>query len=182
MTCDECSADDHLRADCLRHGQSQRSMFAALVPSYIQELGPLGDLFPFATEAPASTPETVQSYATTIPADQTTPIPRTNRFGILRTISGHLNVKFIPTGWPARGYHYKSKPCVWDMSCRVGYNHRHQPCRDHECPGKGCSGKSGRATYNTITASTHSRTLKCSFFGQFVQPGRITDDALVAKC
>ena len=78
MTCDECGADDHFRADCPRRGQPQRSMIPPPVPSSIQDLGPLGDLFLYTNRAPASTPETVQSYATTIPADQTTPIPRTD--------------------------------------------------------------------------------------------------------
>ena len=42
-------------------------MFAA--PASAQQQGPIADLFLFAAEAPVSSPETVQSFATTIPAD-----------------------------------------------------------------------------------------------------------------
>ena len=80
MTCDECGADDHFRAQCPRRGQQQRAMFTTSapppVPSSVQELGPVGDLFLFATDASASSPDSIQSNATTIPAEQAAPIPQ----------------------------------------------------------------------------------------------------------
>ena len=47
------------------------------VPSTVQELGPVGDLFLFATDAPASLPDSVPSNTTTIPAEVPVP-PRTD--------------------------------------------------------------------------------------------------------
>ena len=46
------------------------------VPSTVQELGPVGDLFLFAADAPASTPDSIQSNATTLPAEQAAPVPQ----------------------------------------------------------------------------------------------------------
>ena len=75
MKCDNCGAEDHFRADCPRQQQGQRSMFAAPVSSP-QQQGPPADLL--STEEPTSCPATVQSYATTIPADMGVQGPHTD--------------------------------------------------------------------------------------------------------
>ena len=83
MTCDNCGADDHFRAQCPQpqHQHQQRAMFTTSaptpVPSTVQELGPVGDLFLFAADAPASSPDSVPSNTTTIPAEVPVP-PRTD--------------------------------------------------------------------------------------------------------
>ena len=83
MTCDECGADDQFWAQCPHRQQQnqQRAMFTTSaptpVPSTVQELGPVGDLFLFAADAPASSPDSVPSNTTTIPAEVPVP-PRTD--------------------------------------------------------------------------------------------------------
>ena len=76
MTCGECGADDHVCAQCPWRGQQQRAMFTTSAPTPVpSELGPVGDLFLYATDAPASSPDSIQSNATTIPAELVAPVP-----------------------------------------------------------------------------------------------------------